>query len=55
MLPALGVWWSSVLFHLGMSSYGFPKYYGCGMVKIILLLILTYHNFTAFLLSFSLL
>lgn len=52
MLPALGVQWSSVLFHLGVSRYGFHKYYGCGMVKTSLLVILIYHNFRAFLLSF---
>lgn len=52
MLPALGVWWSSVLFHIWVTRCGFHKYYGCGMVKTSLLVVLIYYNFRAFLLSF---
>lgn len=44
-----------MLFQLGMSQYGFSKFYGYVIVKSTLLLILTHGYFSTFLLYFPLL
>lgn len=53
VLPTLGVWWSTMLFQLCMSQYGFSKFYGYVVMKSTLLPILIHNNISTFFTVFS--